>query len=268
MTIEMDLPIRDIVEIIASEIKTEGAQAIFNYIKKHPLFREDIENIPLRDLGLIVYGVYFVNKGKSYDYVASNYDQITAYELVDFGYENPRYTSCSECEGNGEISCPECGGNGDVTCHECDGLGDVYRDTEDGGEEVTCPECDGDGYVRCDNCRQGNVVCDKCEGSGDMEEGDEIEFSSMLVMNFLPEILISKMKYDSGTLTNEFQEKLDKYHSTKFMLKYYNDYWDSENYYNYDSDVQAEQLFLETLDLDEDWTIQNYKLHNPDSWNI
>jgi hypothetical protein len=52
------------------------------------------------------------------------------------------------------------------------------------------------------------------------------------------------------------------------MLKYYNDYWDSENYYNYDSDVQSEQLFLETVDLDEDWTIQNYKLHNPDSWNI
>ena len=103
MTIEMDLPIRDIVEIIASEVQNQGAQAIFNHIKKHPLFREDIDKIPLRDLGLIVYGVYFVNKGKSYEYVASNYDQITAYEVVDFDTENVRYTSCDECDGDGGV---------------------------------------------------------------------------------------------------------------------------------------------------------------------
>lgn len=84
---------------------------------------------------------------------------------------------CSECGGRQRVACSRCNGKGRVECSRCWGHGSIKGDSSINYREITCPSCAGQRFVFCSscagsgardcpNCTNGRIVCGRCSGRG------------------------------------------------------------------------------------------------------
>ena len=75
-------------------------------------------------------------------------------------------SSCSACNGNGQITCSNCNGKNISTCSRCDGEGRVPGILWGTNK---CSKCNGQGRTYCVHCVGGKRKCYKCNGTGKLK---------------------------------------------------------------------------------------------------
>jgi hypothetical protein len=166
----MKMPLKEIVEIISEDYKTQPKLSeIVKNIMSHPLTRYDYKKITLIELGLLIYGIYFVTRNKPFDFVMKLEKNIVFYLIQIYGHKMVGYQTCEDCEGTGYENCRECNGNG------------ILNGEDFGGE--MCDNCDGSGLIDCRECR----------GDGFTKSNFSIELTPKIVMDLLDEDKIQNL---------------------------------------------------------------------------
>jgi len=213
----MEFPLNELIEIISSEIgQNTDLRMITNIVRKHPLIKNEYENMELEQLGLLIYSIYFISNGRNLEVLRRLRENMVFYISYEFEYAETRYVTCDYCYGNGEETCTECDGEGEVNCTECGGTGTVDGDGEESGE---CGYCDGKGEESCDECGgDGKVECSNCGGNGEVDGGLEIDYTAHLYVSILPLSTIERMEQSSGELTTDFVDEIDKVSNLTVIL--------------------------------------------------
>lgn len=256
----MEFPLDELIEIFLTEI---GPNNNLNMVKQliisHPLIKNVYESIPLEQLALLIYSVYFISNGRKVEVLNRLRENIVFYIVCEFDYTSPKYATCDTCDGDGEINCTECNGSGEVECSECDGEG---RTEEGDNEWVDCEVCNGNGQVSCRECNEsGKETCGECGGDGESSEGEEVNHINLLYMSILPLSIIEKMKQQDGDLTTEFNEEFDQASRLTTILGRdpYSRTIDDDNYYWNDIEENSE-MFYEVVDGEKRLTEVDYPI--------
>jgi hypothetical protein len=222
MKIDSDL----IIEILSDELNGESYLTpfkIFNYFQRHPLVSYNIIQFTLKEIGEIVYRVYFnlnnTNENKVYELLSN----MVFYETVNFDsifeYDYP----CDNCDRTGYVECEECDGNGEIETHQ--------------GDYEPCDECDGG----------GRHVCNNCEGDGETKESQEyLTFAPNIICDIQPETVIKDME-NADTFVDDFDEEMfESKYAFEIIKGDYQYIYESD--YHFNPDYEDKMLFYSLVD--------------------
>lgn len=208
--------------------KSDTPQEVYDFLIPVMQKQSDYFNYlgPDNIVKLIIY-IYSYNQGKGFNLGDKMINSLGFANL--FTTEGKKFnTTCSSCDGSGEVSCRDCRG-GYVSCEKCDGSGVIPCEECDGegceecdGDYMTCPECDGDGEFKCTSCNgSGEEECHDCDGEGEVSS-DELVYDFSLIATWNQQIKDScelNMNTDKPAMSEyDFDRLRDEY-----IVLYYTD---------------------------------------------
>jgi hypothetical protein len=228
MKIDSDL----IIEILSDELNGETNLTpfkIFNYFQRHPLVSKNIIEFTLKEIGEIVYRVYFSLNNTDENKIYGLLSNMVFYETVNFDYLY-----------NDEYPCDNCDATGYVECEDCDGSGEIETSQGD--------------YEPCDKCySEGKNVCNTCGGDGSAEIQEYLSFTPSIMCDIQPETVIKDME-NSDFFVDDFDKEM--YESKYAFQMMSGDYqYIYENDYNFNRNYEDQILFYSLVDPNETYGI-------------
>lgn len=228
MKIDSDL----IIEILSDELNDESTltpREIFGYFKRHPLVSNNIIQFTLKEIGEIVYRVYFnlnnTDENKMYELLSN----MVFYEIVNFDYIYEDDYPCDDCDSTGYVECDECDGSGEIETYQ--------------GDYESCDECDG----------EGKHVCNACGGDGSTGSQEYLTFTPSIMCDIQPETVIKDME-NADILVDDFDEEMyESKYAFEIMKGDYQYLY--ENDYHFNRDYEDKILFYSVADPDETYGI-------------